>query len=39
MVDKIVSVKREKVSEPFGRLEEEAMLFVNRALAVWLGIA
>ncbi|KAB2936435.1 MAG: type II toxin-antitoxin system PemK/MazF family toxin [Candidatus Contendobacter sp.] len=39
MVDKIVSVKREKVSEPFGRLEEEAMLRVNRALAVWLGIA
>lgn len=39
MVDKIVSIKRDKVGEPFGRLEEETMLRVNRALAVWLGIA
>ena len=39
MVDKIVSVKREKVGEPFGRLEEDTMSRVNRAMAVWLGIA
>lgn len=39
MVDKIVSIKRDKVGEPFGWLEEETMLRVNRALAVWLGIA
>ena len=39
MVDKIVSIKRDKVGESFGRLEEETMLRVNRALAVWLGIA
>lgn len=39
MVDKIVSIKRDKVGEPFGRLDDEMMLRVNRALAVWLGIA
>ena len=36
---RIVSIERDKVGEPFGRLEEETMLRVNRALAVWLGIA
>jgi hypothetical protein len=25
--------------EPFGRIEDEAMLRVNRALAVWIGLA
>ena len=39
MVDKIVSIKRDKVGEPFGRLDDEMMLRVNRALAVWLGMA
>jgi len=39
MVDKIVSVKREKVGEMFGRLDDETLLRVNRALAVWLGVA
>ena len=39
MVDKIVSVKRNKVGEPFGRVEEDTLLRVNRAMAVWLGIA
>lgn len=39
MVDKIVSMKREKMREAFGRLDDETMLRVNRALAVWLGVA
>ena len=39
MVDKIVSMKREKIGEAFGRLDDETMLRVNRALAVWLGVA
>lgn len=39
MVDKPVSVKRDKVGKPFGRLEDEAILRVNRALAVWIGLA
>lgn len=39
MVDKIVSLKREKVGEAFRRLDDETMPRVNRALAVWLGVA
>ena len=39
MVDKIVSMKREKIGEVFGRLDNETMLRVNRALTVWLGVA
>ncbi len=39
MVDKIVSMKREKIGEVFGRLDDETMLRVNRALTVWLGVA
>jgi mRNA interferase MazF len=39
MVDKAMSVKRDKLSPPFGHLDDEAMLSVNRSLAVFLGIA
>ena len=39
MVDKAVSVRREKLSPPFGSLGEDAMLSVSRSLAVFLGIA
>ena len=39
MVDKAQSVPREKVGEAFGHLDDEAMLAVNRALAVFLGFA
>jgi mRNA interferase MazF len=39
MVDKPQSVAREKVGEPFGRLDDEAMVAVNRALAIFIGVA
>lgn len=39
MVDKAMSVKRDKLGEPFGRLEDEVMLAVNRSLALFLGFA
>lgn len=39
MVDKAQSVPRDKISEVFGRLDAEAMVAVNRALAVFLGFA
>lgn len=39
MVDKVITVPREKVGASIGRLEDDAMLRVGRALAVWLGIA
>lgn len=39
MVDKIMTVKRDKLGEPFGRLDDETMIAVNRALALFLGFA
>ncbi|HYN77530.1 MAG TPA: type II toxin-antitoxin system PemK/MazF family toxin [Lamprocystis sp. (in: g-proteobacteria)] len=39
MVDKAQSVPKEKVGEVFGHLDDEALLAVNRALAVFLGFA
>ncbi|MBI3140363.1 MAG: type II toxin-antitoxin system PemK/MazF family toxin [Rhodocyclales bacterium] len=38
-VDKPVTVRREKIGEPFGRMEDEAMLRIARALTVWIGLA
>jgi mRNA interferase MazF len=39
MVDKAMSVKRERLGGAFGALDDEAMLAVTRSLAVFLGIA
>jgi mRNA interferase MazF len=39
MIDKLVTLRRKRVGEPFGRAGDELMLSVNRALAVFLGIA
>jgi mRNA interferase MazF len=39
MIDKAVTMPREKLGEVFGRLEGEFMISVNRAMAVFLGIA
>jgi len=39
MVDKSQTVPRDKIGETFGRLDDDVMLSVNRALAVFLGIA
>lgn len=39
MVDKAMSVRRERIGPVFGRLDEETMLSVTRSLAVFLGIA
>ena len=39
MVDKAMTVKRDKVGGAFGRIEAEAMVEVERCLAVFLGIA
>ena len=39
MVDKTHTVPREKLGDTFGKLNDEAMLAVNRALAVFLGFA
>jgi len=39
MVDKAVSVRRERCGERLGRLEEHTMVAVNRSLALFLGFA
>jgi mRNA interferase MazF len=38
MVDKAMSVKREKLGPPFGRLDDDTMLSVTRSLAVFLAL-
>ena len=37
MVDKAQTIPREKIGSTFGRLHDENMLAVNRALAVFMG--
>lgn len=39
MVDKAMTVKRDKLGSRIGRLDDDAMVTVNRALAVFLGFA
>lgn len=39
MVDKTQTIPREKIGKTFGRLDDESLLAVNRALAVFLGFA
>ena len=39
MVDKTMTVKRDKLGPAFGRIEADAMVAVERCLALFLGIA
>lgn len=39
MIDKTMTVKRDKLGPSFGRLDDETMLSVTRLLAVFLGLA
>lgn len=39
MLDKAVTVKRDKIGAAFGRIDANAMVEVDRCLAVFLGIA
>ena len=39
MVDKAMTIKRDKVGPAFGRLDANTMVEVERCLAVFLGIA
>ncbi len=39
MVDKPQSVTREKIGAVIGRLDDETMMSVNRALAIFIGVA
>lgn len=39
MIDKPMTLRRERIGQAFGRLEEAEMLAVNRSLALFLGLA
>ena len=39
MVDKAMTVKRDKLGQAFGRIDVDSMVEVERCLAVFLGIA
>lgn len=39
MIDKPMTVRRDKLGPSFGRLDDEAMLAVTRLLALFLGLA
>ncbi|NTZ86222.1 type II toxin-antitoxin system PemK/MazF family toxin [Burkholderia metallica] len=39
MVDKAMTIKRDKIGPSFGRIAPEALVEVERCLAVFLGIA
>lgn len=38
-IDKIFTVRREKVGSVIGQLEDEVMMAINRSLLVFLGVA
>lgn len=39
MVDKPMTLRRDRIGEAFGRLEDAEMVAVNRSLALFLGLA
>ena len=38
-IDKIMSVRKEKIGKVIGTLDDTILVRVNRALALWLGLA
>ena len=39
MIDKVTTVRRDRIARRVGTLEDEKLLRATRALALWLGIA
>ena len=39
MIDKIATVRRERIGKRIGRVDDDALLRINRAIALWLGLA
>lgn len=39
MVDKAMTVRRERIGAVIGRLDDDMMLAVERSLALWFGLA
>jgi len=38
-VDKIMTIRRDRIGAVIGRVDDDTLVGVNRALAVWIGIA
>ncbi|MEA3292524.1 MAG: type II toxin-antitoxin system PemK/MazF family toxin [Pseudomonadota bacterium] len=38
-IDKIMTVRREKIGRVIGRLSNQELLEIDRALALWIGLA
>src|SRR5262249_42008416 len=39
MIDKVTTVRRDRLGKTIGRADDEVLSRVNRALALWFGIA
>lgn len=39
MVDKVTAVRRDRIGKAVGRLDDSTMMRVNRAIALWFGLA
>ena len=39
MIDKLTAVRRDRIGKVIGRIDEDVQIRVNRALALWLGVA
>ena len=39
MVDKVTAVPRARIAKTVGRVDDDVLIRINRALALWLGIA
>jgi mRNA interferase MazF len=39
MIDKAMTLKRDKLGKPIGRVDDETMISVNRSLALFFGFA
>jgi len=38
-IDKIMSIRKERIGSTIGKLDDTMLVRVNRALALWLGLA
>lgn len=39
VIDKLTAVRRDRIGKTVGRLDDAAMIRVNRAVRLWLGLA
>jgi len=39
MVDKVTAIRRDRIGKAIGRLDDNTMIRVNRAVALWFGLA